>query len=119
MTTLSAASPTPAISDNVLVMPPRPEGERRATARPAPNPRRRGSLQQGRALETLGHAVEYLVDSRMFLVQAQNFKAEQDALELLKRMSRIVFSECPEVVSVWKRVGKLCRASFERKRPAR
>jgi hypothetical protein len=28
--------------------------------------RRRGSLEQGRALETLGHAVEYLIDSRLF-----------------------------------------------------
>ncbi len=119
MTTLNATNPPPVPSDNLLMMPPRPEGERRAMARPAPNPRRRGSLQQGRALETLGHAVEYLVDSRMFLVEMQNPKAEQDALELLKRMSRIVFSECPEVTSVWKRVGTLCRASFERQRPTR
>ena len=71
-------------------------------------------MHQGRALETLGHAVEYLMDSRLFLVERATPKAEQDALQILMRMSRAVFLECPEVVSVWTRFGQLCRRSFER-----
>jgi hypothetical protein len=85
-----------------------------AVARPERRVRRRGDMHQGRALETLGHAVEYLMDSRLFLVERATPKAEQDALQILMRMSRAVFLECPEVVSVWTRFGQLCRRSLER-----
>jgi hypothetical protein len=76
--------------------------------------RRRGNSEQGRALEILGHAVEYLVDSRLFLVDQTQAKAEQDAVQILMRMSRAVFLECPEVVSLWDKMGRLCRKSFAR-----
>ncbi len=66
--------------------------------------RRRGSSEQGRALETLGHAVEYLVDSRMRFNDPQAAPGERDAIELLMRLNRAVFSECPEVVPVSRRV---------------
>jgi hypothetical protein len=54
------------------------------------------------------------MDSRLFLVERASPKAEQDALQILMRMSRAVFLECPEVVSVWTRFGQLCRRSLER-----
>ena len=66
--------------------------------------RRRASLAQGRALEKLGHAVEYLVDSRMFHPGAVNQRDEQEAVQILMRASRAVFAECAEVISMKQRV---------------
>ncbi len=72
--------------------------------RETPRIRRRGSLEQGRALEMLGHAVEYLVDSRLFLADPPDLAAEQQAVQLLMRASRAVFAECPEVISLRQRL---------------
>lgn len=77
--------------------------------------RRRGNGQQGRALEKLGHAVEYLMNSRLFLVDTGRQQSEQEALRILMRMSRLVFLECPQVVSIWDDAASLCRRSFARK----
>ena len=66
--------------------------------------RRRGPLEQGRALEALGHAVEYLIDSRLFHLGDHNVRDEQEAAQILMRMSRAVFAECPEVESIRKRM---------------
>ena len=71
--------------------------------------RRRGSVQQGQALETLGHAVEYLVDSRLFALgeaAEQEARNSQDAVQILMRASRGVFLECPEVVPLRRRIGR-------------
>lgn len=89
---------------------PRTTPERRATPR-GPDRRltlirRRGTMAQGRALETLGHAVEYLVDTRMFHIEAFNAVDEREAVQILMRASRQVFSECPEVVSLRKRLKR-------------
>jgi hypothetical protein len=62
--------------------------------------RRRPNMQQGRALEALGHAIEYLVDSRMFLVNERATQADGDAVQILSRCSREVFAGCAEVVPV-------------------
>ncbi len=89
---------------------PRTTPERRATPRGADRRlklvRRRGTRAQGRALETLGHAVEYLVDTRMFHIEAFNPVDEREAVQILMRMSREVFSECQEVVSLRKRLKR-------------
>ena len=71
--------------------------------------RRRGSAEQGRALERLGHAVEYLVDSGMFLRDERNKRDEDAAIQILMRLSRAVFAECPEVVPVGRRLAKWAR----------
>ena len=68
--------------------------------------RRPGSYEQGRALETLGHAVEYLVDSRLRLHDQQAAPGERDAIELLIHLNRAVFSECPEGVPFGRRVRR-------------
>lgn len=65
---------------------------------------RRPTMQQGRALETLSHAIEYLVDSRMFLVNAPYTLAESDAVRILSRCSCEVFATCAEVVPVRRRL---------------
>ena len=72
-------------------------------ARPA-YVRRRGSAEQGRALETLGHAVEYLVDSRMRFNDPLAAAGERDAIEILMRLNRAVFSECPEIIPMGRRL---------------
>jgi hypothetical protein len=77
-------------------------------ARPEPPARRRGSFAQGRALETLAHAIEYLSDSRMFdegeSVPAG--RAETEAIRIMTRASRAVFEECPETIPLHRRVGR-------------
>jgi hypothetical protein len=65
--------------------------------------RRRPDMQQGRALEVLGHSIEYLIDSRMFLVGEPHTPAEADAVQILSRCSREVFATCAEVVPVHQR----------------
>lgn len=66
--------------------------------------RRRPTQAQGQALEKLGHAIEYLMDSRMALVLEPETKADADALEILMRSNRWVFSECKEIVPVRRRL---------------
>ncbi len=78
--------------------------------------RRRANLVQGRSLETLGHAVEYLVDSRMFVVEPSTAKAEREAVQILMRLSRMVFADCDEVVSVWEKMARLLDNPQRRRR---
>ena len=59
---------------------------------------------QGQALELLGHAVEYLIDSRMFLTQVPYTIAEEEAVQILMALNRKVFESCPEVVTMRRRV---------------
>lgn len=67
--------------------------------------------RQGRGLVSLGHAVEYLVDSRLFDLEAQNVRDEQEAVQILKRMSRAIFAECVEVMSDRRRTDRWVRVS--------
>jgi hypothetical protein len=72
-------------------------------------------MSQGRALETLGHAIEYLVDSRMHRDQGLSSQADGEAEQVIMRLNRAVFAECAEVVpggrlGGWLRVW-LCRVS--------
>jgi hypothetical protein len=62
--------------------------------------RRRPSREQGMALETLGHAIEYLVDTYItaapqLVLEADN--PDQQAVQLLMRLNRAVFFECAAV----------------------
>jgi hypothetical protein len=68
------------------------------------NVRRQPTVQQGRALEILGHAIEYLIDSRMFLIDEPATKADEQATRILMRLSREVFMECAEVISTRRRL---------------
>jgi len=68
--------------------------------------RRRANMQQGRALETLAHAIEYLVDSRMFLVNEPARRADGEAIQVLARLGHEVFATCAEVVSIRRRVKR-------------
>lgn len=60
--------------------------------------RRKITPQAGRALEKLGHAIEYLTDE--FVQSGQSFSANNSqlqAVQLLMALNRRVYFECPEV----------------------
>ncbi len=76
-------------------------GEQQPERKPTPI-RRRTSPQQGRALEVLGHAIEYLVDSRLF--DQWETPADAAAVHLLMERSRTVFNDCAELVPWHQRV---------------
>jgi hypothetical protein len=62
--------------------------------------RRRISPQAGRALEKLGHAIEYLTDE--FVHEGGSFSASNgqlEAVQLLMAVNRQIYYECPEVPS--------------------
>jgi hypothetical protein len=67
--------------------------------------RRRPTMQQGRALETLGHAIEYLVDSQLHLDPGPASRDDGEAGQILMRLSREVFAECREVVPAPRGLG--------------
>lgn len=72
----------------------------------APVRRRRPTREQGKALETLGHAVEYLIDTRMFYADHPDSRADDEAARLLMHASREVFEECTEIVSTTDRIRR-------------
>lgn len=66
--------------------------------------RRRVSPQAGRALEILGHAIEYLTDE--YVHAGGNFCARDpqvQAIQMLMALNRQVYFECPEVPSLMER----------------
>lgn len=71
--------------------------------------RRRITPQAGRALEILGHAIEYLTDEfvqQNGMVSSKNERLE--AVQMLMALNRRVYYECPEAPSFAER----CRALF-------
>jgi phosphoribosyl 1,2-cyclic phosphodiesterase len=66
--------------------------------------RRRPTLQQGRSLETLGHAIEYLIDSQVYDETLAWSKNHADATQILMRLSREVFAECRQIVPMRERL---------------
>ena len=60
--------------------------------------RRRPSMDQGHALESLGHAIEYIYDSRVYRNCGELSPSDVESVQILMRLSREVFVECREVV---------------------
>jgi hypothetical protein len=75
----------------------RPQRRRYPEETPQPQlvPRRRPTYQQGRGLEIIGHAIEYLVDMALFDPQCA---CDAEALSILTGASIEIFSECSEVI---------------------
>jgi len=72
------------------------------------NHRRRITPQAGRALEKLGHAIEYLTDE--FVQMGGSFcahNAHGEAVEMLMALNRQVYFECPEIPSLKERFRSL------------
>lgn len=71
------------------------------------NRRRRITPEAGRALEILGHAIEYLTDEFVQDDRVFSAKSEQlQAVQMLMKLNRQVYFECPEVPTLSER----CRA---------
>ena len=70
-------------------------GESCRRAMPAKSVTRRPTIYQGRALETVGHAIEYLVDSGLYDPLGS---INSDAIQILMRASQQIFVECPEAI---------------------
>lgn len=59
---------------------------------------RRISPQSGRALEILGHAIEYLADEYAYEGFATADRAGRlEAIQLLMKVNREIYFECPEI----------------------
>ncbi|MDR3410350.1 MAG: hypothetical protein P4L87_05285 [Formivibrio sp.] len=72
--------------------------------------RRRPNREQGIALEKLGHAIEYLIDSSMARCEGVAMDAQSPEFEAARIMMRLnceVFADCEPVVPIHKRI---CRA---------
>jgi len=71
------------------------------------NRRRRITPQAGRALEILGHAIEYLTDEFVHEDRAISARDGQlQAVQMLMALNRQIYFECPEAPSL----GERCRA---------
>ncbi len=73
--------------------------------------RRRISPQAGRALEILGHAIEYLTDE--FVHDHGRLSAHEprvEAIQILMARNREIYFDCPEVPTL----GERLRAWFRR-----
>jgi hypothetical protein len=60
--------------------------------------RRWPSRQQGRALEVIGHAIEYLEDMYVMPKSPASDIGDLEAVHLLQRHSMGIFNECAEIV---------------------
>ena len=72
-----------------------------------PHRRRRVGPEAGRALEILGHAIEYLTDELVHgsgLILANDPRVQ--AIQLLMALNRQVYLACPEVQTL----GERCRS---------
>lgn len=67
-------------------------GDKRKLIRCLPSP------QQGRALEVIGHAIEYLLDMHVMPKSPASDIGDLDAVHLLQRLSMGIFNECEEIV---------------------
>jgi hypothetical protein len=74
--------------------------------------RRRPTMQQGRALELLGHAIEYLIDTQLHRSTSAVAPSDVAANHLLMRLSREVFAECREIVPVRRKLKLRLRNLF-------
>jgi len=75
-----------------------------AAARVQSNRPRRMTPQAGRALEILGHAIEYLTDE--FVHQGETMSPgnpQLEAVQLLMALNRQVYFECPETPTLGQR----------------
>jgi hypothetical protein len=72
---------------------------------------RRISPQAGRALEILGHAIDYLIDEHVHNANARTRPISQiEEVQLLMKMRCQIYFECPEVPTVADRWRSLLRS---------
>ncbi len=67
-------------------------GDLRRTADIGLTIHRRTESHHGRTLQRLGHAAEYLADSRLFLISS-SAASDEEAIRILMRLSREIFDD--------------------------
>lgn len=73
--------------------------------------RRRITPQAGRALEILGHAIEYLADEFVYHgCELEDSRAHTEAMRILIEANRRIYFNCPEVPTF----GERCTAILNR-----
>jgi galactose-1-phosphate uridylyltransferase len=75
----------------------------------------RAKVDHARAIQKLGHAVDHLIYSRMFLTDADMVKADADAIHLLMVLRRNVFEECITVAQGNQQVKQWIMARLKRR----
>ena len=76
-----------------------------ATPVRAVNRRRRISPEAGRALEILGHAIEYLADEFIYAAESLSAcEAQVEAVQVLMKLNREIYLGCPIVPSFSERL---------------
>jgi hypothetical protein len=58
----------------------------------------------GRTLLTLGHAAEYLANSRRYSIQAFDNKSDDEAIHILMGLSRSVFEDLAQPATLTRRI---------------
>ncbi len=101
---MPVASHVERLVEGVVYPAPTPYPDRKRGVASSSRTRRRLGREQGQAIERLGHAVEYLIDSRMFLTQVPYTIAEEEAVQILMALNRLVFESCPEVPTMRQRI---------------
>jgi hypothetical protein len=79
---------------------------------PLSSRRRRISPDAGRALEILGHAIEYLADE--YVHEGKSLSASDPqvrAMQILMALNRQIYFECPVVPTLSERLRKFLRVS--------
>lgn len=81
-----------------------------STAQRAGNRRRHITSRAGRALEMLGHAIEYLTDEYVFEGGSlSEHNAQIQAVQMLMALNREVYFECPQAPTLGERCRSLVR----------
>ena len=90
---------------------PIPTKARIATPGRAEKRRRRVSREAGRALEILGHAIEYLADELIYAGESLSaHDGRWEAVQLLMRLNREIYFACPVVPSFSERLRRWLKA---------
>jgi hypothetical protein len=81
--------------------------------------RRRITPEAGRALEILGHAIDYLTDEYIHAGGPLSGRdAHVESVQLLMRINRQVYFACPEAPTLRERIGLPLRLGTTRKKAA-
>jgi hypothetical protein len=95
---MAASSTTPDFPITTMIHSALPRG----LSRPR---RRRIDRSSGRALEILGHAIEYLTDEfGQNGCMSSSDKGPLDAVQLLMAVNREIYFECPEIPTIGERM---------------
>ena len=78
-------------------------------AKDLPLRRRRITPEMGRALERLGHAIEYLMDEHFHEHPASTRIDRPDAVTILLELRRQVYMEAPEIEPLSEKLKQLLR----------